>query len=143
MTLVFSETAGGTLDGVPFTADTLHITVNTGFPRPLDQYLVTGTSSTDPNLTTELTLDDFTGTALSSTQLPLTAPNLAAFMSADFAPFDGTADNPIEAEGSLTSLASAASASAPEPSSLILLAAGFASLARGFRSINPENRHAS
>ena len=132
MSVSFTGTVGGALDGVPFAGESLNITVENDFPGPLDEYLVTGTSSTDPNLTIEITLSDFTGTAFSNTQLPLTAPNLADFTEADFALFDGDADNPIEAEGTLSSLKAASGgpgSSVPEPSSAALCGLASALLA--------------
>ena len=132
MSVVFTGTVGGALDGVPFNGDTLNLTVNNDFPGPLDQYLVTGTSSTDPNLSIELTLSDFTGTAFGNTLLPLSAPNLANFTSAEFALFGGTVDDPIEAEGVLTTLAGG-TASVPEPSDVALFWPGLAMLACLFR----------
>jgi hypothetical protein len=128
MSVVFAGTAGGALDGVPFVADMLNISVNNDFPGPLDQYLVTGTSSTDPNLSIELTLNDFTGTAFNNTLLPLSPPNLANFSDPEFAFFGGTVDNPLEAEGVLTSLGVGA-APVPEPSNAALLSAGLAMVA--------------
>jgi hypothetical protein len=110
----------------PYVADTLNITVNNDFPGPLDEYLVTGRSSIDSALSIEITLDDASGTAFSNTSLPLLPPNLAAFTSLRFALFDGTIDNPIEAEGHLISLRCTAGCDAtrnvPEPTSLALLA---------------------
>jgi hypothetical protein len=76
----------------PYIADKLNITVNNNFPDPLDEYLVTGSSSTDSALAIELTRDDFSGMAFSNTSLPLTAPSLVAFTSVRFAFFDGTLD---------------------------------------------------
>lgn len=129
LSLAFTGTVGGALDGVTFTADTLNITVNNDFPGPLDEYLVTGTSSTDPNLFIEITLDDFTGTAFSGTQLPLSAPSVAGFRAARFAMFAGDVDNPIEGEGALTSLTSDSTQSAaPEPSSVLLTGTGVSML---------------
>jgi hypothetical protein len=127
MAVMFTGTVGGALDGMRFTADALNITVENDFPGPLDEYLVTGTSSADSNLTIEITLSDFTGTAFSNTQLPLVAPNPADFSAADFALFDGDADNPMEADGTLNS--APAVPSAPEPSSLALCSLAFAVVA--------------
>jgi hypothetical protein len=80
----FTGTIGGTLDGLPFLGDTLNITVNNNFPGPLDEYLVTGTSSVDSALFIELRMDDSAGTAFSNTLLPLAAPSLASFSSSRF-----------------------------------------------------------
>jgi hypothetical protein len=118
----------GTLDpsvAGPYVADGLDITLNDDFPGPLDQYLVTGTSSVDPALSILLTLEDFTATALSGTALPLAAPGLPLFASARFALFAGTLDNPVEAEGRLTRLevCSDCAARVPEPGTLWLLLA--------------------
>ena len=77
MNVSFTGTLDPSVDG-PYIADTLNITVNNNFPGPLDEYLVTGTSSTDSALTIEIRLDDFSGTAFSNTSLPLTPPSLAA-----------------------------------------------------------------
>jgi hypothetical protein len=129
----FSGTVGGALDGIIFGGDTLSITVNNDFGGPLDQYLVTGTSSTDPNLTIELTLSDFTGTAFTNTLLPLVAPNLSSFSIAGFALFAGTVDNPIEAEGTLTSLVDGSAASVPEPTPLAFSGVGLILMACWFR----------
>jgi hypothetical protein len=130
MTVSFTGTVGGALDGTPFSGDTVNITVNRNLPGPLDEYLVTGTSSTDSNLSIELTLDDNTGTAFSNTSLPLSPPSLASFTSRRFALFDGTPDNPVETEGALTTLtcASGCGAAVPEPSYTTLLAAGIGAL---------------
>jgi hypothetical protein len=118
----------GTLDpsvAGPYIGDKLNITVNNNFPGPLDEYLVTGSSSTDSALSIELTLDDFSGTAFSNTLLPLTAPSLAAFTSLRFALFDGTLDNPIEAEGVLRTFQCMAGCvrTVPEPNAMLLFGA--------------------
>jgi hypothetical protein len=131
MDVVFTGTNGGALDGVPFAADTLNITVNNDFPGPLDQYLVTGMSSVDSALTIELALNDFTGTAVSNTSLPLVPPNLANFASVRFALFAGTLDNPIEVEGSIGSLTCTSGCGAtpvPEPAYAPLLGVGVGAL---------------
>jgi hypothetical protein len=130
MTVSFTGTIGGALDGMPFSANTVNITVNRNLPGPLDEYLLTGTSSTDSNLSIELTLDDNTGTAFSNTSLPLSPPNLANFSSRRFALFDGSPDNPVEAEGALTTLtcASGCATAAPEPSYTTLLAAAISAM---------------
>jgi hypothetical protein len=94
----------------------------------LDQYLVTGTSTQDPNLSIEIALSDFTGAAFSNTLLPLSPPSLGNFTVASFALFGGTDDNPIEAEGALTTLTAT-----PEPAHLALSAAGISLLAVWFR----------
>src|SRR5204863_9495136 len=127
----------GTLDSAvngPYVDDTLNITVNNNFAGSLDQYLVTGKSTSDTNLSIELHLDDFTGTAFSNTHLPLTAPSLAAFTSVRFALFAGDLDNPIEAEGNLRTLQCTAGCvtSVPEPNALVLvgIALGALGLAR-------------
>ena len=133
MTVLFVGTLDPTVVG-PYIADTLNITINNDFPGPLDEYLVTGTSSTDSMLSIEIRLDDFSGTAFSNTSLPLTAPNLAAFTSVRFALFDGTLDNPIEAEGVLRTLQCTAGCgrTVPEPNVMLLLcvALGAVGLAR-------------
>jgi hypothetical protein len=102
----------------PYVADTLNITVNNDFPGPLDQYLVTGTSSVDTLLSIEISLSDLSGTAFSDTDLPLTPPSLADFSSARFMLFGGTLDSPIEVSGTIAILVS-------EPNSLLLLIAAF------------------
>ena len=129
MTVSFVGTIDPTVVG-PYVADTLNITVNNDFPGPLDEYLVTGTSSTDSFLSIEIKLDDFTGTAFSNTSLPLAPPNLAAFTSLGFALFDGTLDNPIEAEGVLTSLQCTAGcgSTVPEPNPMLLFGVALAAL---------------
>jgi hypothetical protein len=122
----FTGTIGGTLDGLPFLGDTLNITVNNNFPGPLDEYLVTGTSSVDSALFIELRMDDSAGTAFSNTLLPLAAPSLASFSSSRFAFLAGTLDNPLEAEGTvstLTCISGCVVTAVPEPSSAALLAA--------------------
>jgi hypothetical protein len=137
MTMSFAGTLDPSVAG-PYVADTLNITVNNDFPGPLDEYLVTGTSSIDSALSIQLTLDDSTGTAFSNTSLPLTAPSLAAFTSVRFALFDGTIDNPIEAEGVLTSLQctdGCRGGTAPEPNGLVLIVAALGALwLRRFRA---------
>jgi hypothetical protein len=121
MNVAFTGTLDPSVDG-PYIADTLNITVNNNFPGPLDEYLVTGTSSTDSMLSIEIRLDDFSGTAFSNTSLPLTPPSLAAFTSVRFALFDGTLDNPIEAEGVLRTLqCTAGCGTVPEPNAMLLL----------------------
>jgi hypothetical protein len=75
MNVAFTGTLDASIDG-PYIADMLNITVNNNFPGPLDEYLVTGTSSTDSTLSIEIRLDDFSGTAFSNTSLPLTPPVL-------------------------------------------------------------------
>ena len=131
MTVSFIGTLDPSVVG-PYTADTLNITVNNDFPGPLDEYLVTGTSSTDSLLSIEIRLDDFTGTAFSNTSLPLAPPNLAAFTSLGFALFDGTLENPIEAEGVLTSLQCTAGCNStrtvPEPNAMLLLGVALGAL---------------
>jgi hypothetical protein len=129
MRVAFSGVLDSSVAG-PFAADELNITVNDDFPGPLDQYLVTGTSPSDPFLQIGLTLSDFTGTAFTSTALPLLPPMLAAFESARFELFAGTADLPIEAEGELSSLRCAAGCAVPEPGELYLLGAALALLLR-------------
>jgi PEP-CTERM motif-containing protein len=121
MNVAFTGTLDPSVDG-PYIADTLNITVNNVFSGPLDEYLVTGTSSTDSALTIEIRLDDFSGTAFSNTSLPLTPPSLAAFTSVRFALFDGTLDNPIEAEGVLRTLQCTAGCgrTVPEPNAMLL-----------------------
>jgi len=126
MQVAFTGTSDPALEGATFTGDSLNITVNNDFPGPLDQYLVTGTSTTHSNLLIELTFDDNTGTAFSNTLLPLTAPNVASFFSPRFALFAGTLDNPLEAEGVVDSLRCTAGCrtnTVPEPSTLALVAA--------------------
>lgn len=123
MSVVFNGTVGGALDGIPFVADNLNITVNNDFPGPLDQYLVTGTSTLNPNLTIEIALSDFTGTAFLNTLLPVTPLDLGKFSVASFALFGGTNDNPIEAEGLLATITT------PEPANLGFTAAGLSLLA--------------
>jgi hypothetical protein len=133
MNVAFTGTLDPSVDG-PYIADRLNITVNNNFPGPLDEYLVTGTSPNDSALSIEIRLDDFTGTAFSNTLLPLAPPNLAAFTSVRFALFDGTLDNPIEAEGTLRTLQCTAGCAltVPEPSALLLfgVALGALGLAR-------------
>ncbi len=127
MTVSFTGTLDPSVSG-PYVADTLNITINNDFPGPLDQYLVTGTSSVDSLLAIELTLEDFTGTAFSALSLPLTPPSLAAFTSIRFALFGGTLDNPVEAEGVLSRLVcvDGCGAVVPEPGAPLLLIAAFA-----------------
>lgn len=124
----------GTLDPLvagPYIADTLNITVNNNFPGSLDEYLVTASSSLNSNLSIEIRLDDFTGTAFSSTSLPLSAPSLAAFNSRRFALFDGTLDSPIEAEGVLRNLqCSVGCMTVPEPSNMLLLSIALGAMRR-------------
>ena len=129
MNVAFSGTLDPTVNG-PYIADRLNITVNNNFPGPLDEYLVTGTSSTNNMLSIEIRLDDFTGTAFSNTSLPLAAPSLAAFTSVRFALFDGTLDNPIEAEGVLRTLECTAGCgrTVPEPSAMLLLGVALGAL---------------
>jgi PEP-CTERM motif len=124
MNVAFTGTLDPSVAG-PYIADTLNITVNNNFPGPLDEYLVTGTSSTDSMLSMEIRLDDFSGTAFSNTSLPLTPPSLAAFTSVRFALFDGTLDNPIEAEDVLRTLQCTAGCgrTVPEPNAILLLGA--------------------
>ena len=125
MSVSFTGTMGGALDGLPFLGDTLNITVNNGFPGPLDEYLATVTSSVDSAFFLELRLDDGTGTAFSNTLLPLTPPSLGGFSSKRFALFAGTLDNPLEAEGTVSTLtctSGCAVSTVPEPSSVTLLA---------------------
>jgi hypothetical protein len=126
LSVSFTETIGGTLDGVPFLGDTLNITVNNDFPGPVDEYLVTSTSSVDSALSMELRLDDGTGTAFSNILLPLAPPSLAGFSSRRFAFFAGTLDNPLEAEGTVLTLTCTSGCmenAVPEPSSATLLVA--------------------
>jgi hypothetical protein len=136
MTVSFVGTLDPTVVG-PYIADTLNITVNNDFPGPLDEYLVTGTSSTDSMLSIEIRLDDFTGTAFSNTSLPLTPPSLAAFTSVRFALFDGTLDNPIEAEGVLRTLQCTAGCgrTVPEPNAMLLLGVALGALGLAKRRV--------
>ncbi|HEY1327049.1 MAG TPA: PEP-CTERM sorting domain-containing protein [Casimicrobiaceae bacterium] len=130
MRVSFSGTLDPSVAG-PYVADTLNITVVNGF---LDEYLVTGTSSSDGMLAIELTFDDFTGTAFNDTALPVAPPGLAGFTSIRFALFAGTLDVPIEAEGQPESLVCAVGCAAvPEPGSLLLCAAAMMGLALGRR----------
>ena len=78
----------------------------------------------------EIRLDDFTGTAFSNTSLPLAPPNLAAFTSVRFALFDGTLDNPIEAEGVLRTLQCTAGCgrAVPEPNAMLLIGVALGAL---------------
>lgn len=126
MTVTFTGALDASVEG-PYVADTLNITVNNDFPGPLDQYLVTGTSSTDPSLFIELRLEDFTGTAFSDTLLPLTPPDLTLFDSPRFALFGGTLDNPIEAGAVVTGLV-APSLVVPEPNVVLLFLSALAAL---------------
>jgi PEP-CTERM motif len=129
MNVAFTGTLDPSVDG-PYIADTLNIAVNNNFPGPLDEYLVTGTSSTESFLSIEIRLDDLTGTAFSNTSLPLTGPNLAAFASVRFALFDGTLDNLIEAEGALRSLqcTMGCGRTVPEPNPMLLFGVALAAL---------------
>jgi hypothetical protein len=132
ISVAFADTLDPYLDGSAFVGDTLNISINNDFPGPVDQYLVTGTSSTDSNLFIQLILEDILGIALSDTSLPLSAPNVANFASVRFALFGGTLDNPIEVGGSLNRLAVAEPI--PEPTTLTLLGTGLAALAWRKRS---------
>jgi len=128
MTVAFAGALDPSVAG-PYVADTLNITINNDFPGPLDQYLVTGTSSVDSLFALELTLEDFTGTAFSALALPLTPPSLAAFTSVRFALFDGTLDNPVEAEGELSRLecvAGCRTVEVPEPGMMLELTSALA-----------------
>jgi hypothetical protein len=129
MTLSFIGTPDPSVVG-PHIANMLNITLNNDFPGRLDQYLVTGTSSIDSLLSIELRLEDSIGTAFSNTLLPLTAPDLAAFTYLSFALFDGTLDNPIEAQGVLRTLQCTAGCvrTLPEPSPMLLLGAALGAL---------------
>ena len=122
MTVLFTGALDPSVEG-PYVADTLNITVNNDFPP--DQYLVTGTSSTDASLTIELRLEDFFGTAFSDTSLPLTPPDLALFGQPRFALFGGTLDNPIEAEAVVTDLV-VPSLVVPEPNAVLLFLSALA-----------------
>jgi hypothetical protein len=140
MTVSFTGTLDPSIAG-PYVADTLNISVNNDFPGPLDQYLVTGTSSIDNLLAIELTLDDFTGTAFSTLALPLTPPSLSAFTSVRFALFDGALDNPVEAEGALRTLECVAGCRVvllPEPCTLLVLVAALGAL-----GLSRKMRHAT
>jgi hypothetical protein len=135
----------GTLDpsvAGPYSAGQLDITVNNNFPGPLDEYLVTGNSSTDSALSIELTLDDLSGTVFFNTSLPLTPPSLAAFTSVRFALFDGTLDNPIEAEGVLRTLQCTAGCgrSVPEPNAMLLLGVALGALGLAMRRAGIHSR---
>jgi hypothetical protein len=95
---------------------------------------VTGSSSVDPFLSIQITLSDPSGTAFSNTLLPLTPPNVSAFVQPpfSFALFDTVAGNQIEAEGVLDSLQCTAGCSsnpAPEPNVLALLSVALGALA--------------
>ena len=143
MTMLFANTFDASVVG-PYIANQLNITVNNDFPGPLDQYLVTGTSSTNSFLSLELTLEDFTGTALLTTALPLAPPSLGAFASPrfSFATFDG--NNDVQAGGVLTSLVCVAGCTntVPEPSTAWLLLAAIALLlARHSIGPHPEKRN--
>ena len=141
MNVAFTGTLDPLVNG-PYVADMLNITVNNNFPGPLDQYLVTGTSASDSNLSIELHLDDFTGTAFSNTHLPLTTPNLAAFTSVRFALFAGDLENPIEAEGNLRTLQCTAGCvtSVPEPNALVLFGVALGALGLARRRVTFSER---
>ena len=135
MNVAFTGTLDPSVDG-PYIADTLNITVNNNFPGPLDEYLVTGTSSTDSMLSIEIRLDDSSGTAFSNTSLPLTPPSLAAFTLVRFAVFDGTLDSPIEAEGMLRTLeCTAGCGTVPEPNAMLLLGVALGALGLARRRV--------
>jgi len=126
MTVSFAGPLDPSVAG-PYSANALNITVNNNFPGPLDEYLVTGTSSLDSALSIELRMDDITGTAFSSTLLPLAPPNIANFAIPGFALFGGTLDNPIEAEGLITSLQCTAGcrvSAVPSPGTAALVGIG-------------------
>ena len=141
MTVSFAGALDPAVNG-PYVADTLNITVNNDFPGPLDQFLVTGTSSTDSMLFILLTFQDFTGTAFNSTALPLVPPSLLGFTSLQFTLFDGTLDNPVEGAGSVTSLVCAAGCAVPEPPTLLLLLGALGALALFGRRPSRSRRRA-
>lgn len=138
MTVSFAGALDPVVNG-PYNADTLNITINNDFPGPLDQFLVTGTSSIDSMLFIQQTFEDFTGTAFNSTALPFVPPSLLAFTSLQFTLFSGTIDNPIEGAGSVTSLACTAGCVVPEPPASLLLLIALGALALVY-SRTPRSR---
>lgn len=136
MTVTFAGALDPAFNG-PYVADTLNITVNNDFPGPLDQLLVTGSSSVDPMLFILLTFSDFTGTAFNSTALPLVPPSLLSFTSLHFSLFGGTLDVPVEGGGSVTSLTCVAGCFVPEPPAPLLLLTALGVLALARRRVLP------
>lgn len=141
MTVSFAGALDPAVSG-PYVADTLNITVNNDFPGPLDQFLVTGTSSIDSMLFILLTFEDFTGTAFNSTALPLVPPSLLAFTSLQFTLFGGTLDSPVEGAGSVTSLICTAGCVVPEPPTPLLFLIALGALALVGRGASRSPRRA-
>jgi hypothetical protein len=135
MNVSFSGALDHSLDGMLFSANALNIEVENNIPGPLDEYFVSGASSTDSSPFMDLALFDFTATAFSNTSLPLTPPNLSSFGSSSFELFDTTASGQwLDAEGDITSLTCTAgcgsegSSPVPEPATGTLLAGGLGAL---------------
>lgn len=104
-----------TVDGHQFDAsDDLNIGVVDSF---VDQYTVL---AEDESLTIELFLEDPSGTAFSSDQLPAVFPPLSAFTRRDFH-LDASLDaGEVQVDGQLSALTST-----PEPSTPVAVTAGF------------------
>jgi hypothetical protein len=94
----------------------LNISVLNSF---VDQYSVLATSALQ-DLTLELFLQDNTGSALSSDQLPAGAPLLAGFAQRDFHLDALFGSSEVQADGQITALSPPA-ANAPEPRTMLLV----------------------
>lgn len=136
--------ATATIGGELFsTSDFLAINVANDFGGSVDQYGVLACGGPGSCFSTtsagDLTIGLFfegPTSIFGSDGLPLTAPPLASFVTRDFRLFANVSDNQIEIEGildSLTCTAGCDGAPVPEPSSLLLLAAGLTALCHRWR----------